>query len=316
MVREYLSRYLSRNWSAPIAKISNPDRYDRYYDITYDAIQNGMFPTVELPAGSLVVRVNDPKYVRLNDPKYDARGIPPASATDPGNRFSGLRPNGRAGHGALYIGTIGGVLREHVHYNSPKQPDKIWTPASNEVTAEYMHEQRTGAAVHATKKLYLFQVNTTLRFADLRLTALTAFFQRVLQTGGRQRYGLADDVIIDFLARAVSDAVDYSAPRGVADAVFDTSKRSGLAGVCAFSSRADKDNGFVVSAEGDSTGGLIHAVFGAGSTVVSALTLVPKKPKHGKIYATSTAPASAPDLAYDSFKELSERIAPKPKIIS
>ena len=299
-MREYRSRHQPRSWTTSVAKIGNVERYDRYYDITCDAIQNRMFPTIPLPAGSLVVRTNHPKY--------DARGIPPASATSPDNRFSGLRLNGRAGHGALYIGTIAGVLREHTHYSLPKQPDKIWKPSSSDVTSEFMHKQRTGAKVHATKKLFLFQVNETLQFADLRLTALTSFFLRVLQSGGRQRYGFADDVIIDFLARSVSDPTDYSVARGIADAIFDTSKRSGLAGVCAFSARADRDNGFVVSAEGDSTGGLVHAVFGAGSTIVSALTPVPKKPQSGKIHATSTAPEIPPELAFDSFEELIERI--------
>jgi hypothetical protein len=300
MVRDYRSRHQPRTWTTSIAKIGNVERYDRYYDITYDAIQNRMFPTVALPAGSLVVRINDPEY--------DARGIPPASAASVHNRFSGLRLDGRAGHGALYIGTVAGVLREHTHYSLPEQPGKIWKPSSSDVTSEYMRQQRTGAKLHETKKLFLFQVNETLHFADLRLTALTSFFHRVLQSGGRQRYGLADDVIVDFLARSVADQTDYSVPRGIADAIFDTSKRSGLAGVCAFSARADRDNGFVVSAEGDSTGGLVHAVFGAGSTIVSALTPVPKKPKPGKIYATSTTPETPPELAFDSFEELMERI--------
>jgi hypothetical protein len=308
MVREYRGRHQPRTWTTSIAKIGNVERYDRYYDITYDAIQNRMFPTVALPAGSLVVRITHPKY--------DARGIPPASPTDAGNRYSGLRLDGRAGHGALYIGTVAGVLREHVHYSMPEQQQKtIWKPGANDATAEFMRNQRTGAELHETKKLFLFQVNQTMLFADLRLTALTSFFQRVLQSGGRERYGFADDVIVDFLARLISDQVDYSAPRGMADAIYDTSKRSGLCGVCAFSSRADKDNGFVVSAEGDKTGGLVHAVFGAGSSLVSTLTPIPKKPKPGKVYASSTTPADEPELAFNSFQELMERIEPKREIV-
>lgn len=307
-MREYRGRHQSRTWTTSIAKIGNVERYDRHYDIIYDAIQNRAFPTIALPAGSLVVRVNDPRY--------DARGIPPASATSVDNRFSGLRPDGRAGHGALYVGTIAGVLREHAHYSLPKKPGEIWKPSSRDVTSEFMRKQRTGAAVHATKKLFLFQVNRTLQFADLRITALTSFFHRVLQSGGRQRYGLAENVNIDFLARSVSDPNDYSAPRGIADAIFDTSKRSGLTGVCAFSARADRDNGFVVSAEGDRSGGLVHAIFGAGSSVVNALTPVPRKPRAGKIYTTSTAPAISPELGFDAFEELMERIEPRPGIVS
>ena len=300
-MREYRSRHQPRSSTAPIVKIGSAERYDRYYDITCDAIQNRMFPTIALPAGSLVARTNDPKY--------DARGIPSGSPMYPDNRFSGLRLDGRAGHGALYIGTLAGVLREHTHYSLPdykKQPDKIWRPGSSDVTSEFMRGQRAGDDVHAKKKLFLFQVNETLQFADLRITAMTCFFHKVLQAG-RQRYGFADNVIVDFLARSVSDPTDYSGARGIADAISDTGKRSGLAGVCAFSSRADKDNGFIVGAEEDRTGGLVHAVFGAGSAIVSALTPVPN-PKREKIYKT---PTDQDRFAFDNFAELSERIRPK-----
>ena len=115
--------------------------------------------------------------------------------------------------------------------------------------------------------------------------------KRMLHEGAAQRYGLSGRAVLDFLARASADPNDYSASRGIADAVFDTRKLSGFVGVCALSSRADRDSGLVVSAEGDATGGLIHAIFGADSTTVTELTPVSKSPGN---------------LAFDTFEELTK----------
>ena len=60
----------------------------------------------------------------------------------------------------------------------------------------------------------------------------------------------------------------------MADAVYDLRARTGDAGVCAFSARADTDSGLVLGSDGDMTGGLVYAVFGADSSPVTALTLV------------------------------------------
>ncbi len=284
----YQSRHQPRRQTTIAGKIDDVERYDRYYDITYDGIQHRTFPSVALIAGTLVVRVNNPKY--------DARVIPPGSASKLTNRFSGLRLDGRAGQGALYIGTIGGVLREHAHYSMPgykKQPPKVWQASSSDATSEFMREQRAGAAVDPNLKFFLYRMNETLQFADLRLTSLASFMKKLLSAGGAQRYGLSDRAAIDFLAKAASNPSDYSASRGVADAVFDSRKSSGLAGVCAFSSRADRDSGLVVSSEGDATGGLIYALFGADSTTVTSLTPVPKSPGNP---------------AFDTFAELSAAV--------
>jgi hypothetical protein len=287
-VPAYQSRHQPRRQTTVTGKIDDVERYDRYYDITYEGILNRMFPSIGLAAGSLVVRVNNPKY--------DARVIPPGSATKLTNRFSGLRLDGRAGQGALYIGTIGGVLREHAHYSMPgwkKQPEKVWKPSASDATSEFMREQRAGAAVDPNLKFFLYRMNETLQFGDLRLTSLASFMKRMLGAGGAQRYGLSDRAVIDFLAKAASNPSDYSASRGMADAIFDLRKLSRLSGVCAFSSRADRDSGVVVSTEGDATGGLIHAVFGADSTTVSSLTPVPK---------------NASSLEFDTFAELSAAV--------
>jgi hypothetical protein len=285
----YRSRHQPRLQTTIAGKVEDVERYDRYYDIAYDAIQNRMFRGISLPVGSLVVRGND--Y------RYDARVIPPGSSTKITNRFSGLRLDGRAGQGALYVGTIAGVLREHTHYSLPawkKQPNRIWSSSATDVTAEFMHEQRTGKPPLDSKlKFFLYRVDKTLHFADLRITSLASFMSRLLDMGGTQRYGITSGSMVDLLAAASGSPKDYSASRGIADAVFDLRRVSGFAGVCAFSSRADRDSGLVGGSEGDATGGLIYAIFGADSTAVTALTPVPK---------------SADTLAFDTFAELSAAV--------
>jgi len=297
----YLSRNQPRRQTTIAGKIKHVERYDRYYDIAYDALRKRMFPRVTLPKDSLVVRA-------MKGP-YDPRGIPPGSSTGIGNRFNGIRLDGRAGHGALYIGTVTGVLREHTHYSlreksgsvtrldgSETKPTPLWKPSGTDSTAHFMHGQRTGASpVNSATKFHLMRVNQTLHFADLRVTSLSRFMTQ-LRLSGAQQYGITSEADVDFLAMAASGPDDYSAARGIADAVFDLRHQSGLAGVCAFSSRADSDSGLVVSAEDDPTGGLIYAVFGADSTVISALTPLPKSPDKA---------------GFDTFAELTAQLSTK-----
>jgi hypothetical protein len=108
----YQSRHQPRRQMTVSGKIHNPALYDRFYDIAYDAMLRGHFPSMTLPAGKLVLRVvNSALTIE------QARAIPPGSAMNGDNRFSGARLDGRHGQGALYVGTVGGILREHAHYS-------------------------------------------------------------------------------------------------------------------------------------------------------------------------------------------------------
>jgi hypothetical protein len=169
----------------------------------------------------------------------------------------------------------------------------IWTPGAKDNTAGFIQGQRTGAPPPNTEsKFYLFRVNQPLHFADLRVTSLNPFMTQ-LRLSATQRYGIDSGAEVDFLTMAASAPNDYSASRGIADAVYDLQQVTGLKGVCAFSSRADSDNGLVLSSEGDPTGGLIFALFGADSSIVTALTPVPKH--HTQV-------------AFDTFAELTARV--------
>jgi hypothetical protein len=286
----YTSRNQPRRQTTIAGKIKDVERYDRYYDIAYDALQNRIFPRTTLQVGRLVVRT-------LKGP-YDARGIPPGSSMSTSNRFSGSRLDGRPGQGALYVGTVTGVLREYTHYSLPAAPTKpaqIWKPSVVDATAVFMQGQRGGATpVDPKTKFYLFRVNQTLHFADLRLTSLAPFMTQLRRSGAR-RYGIDSGAPVDFLAMAASGPDDYSASRGIADAVFDLRRVTGITGVCAYSSRADRDSGLVASSDGDPTGGLVYAIFGADLSVVTALTPVPKA--HDQV-------------AFDTFAELNVAVRP------
>jgi hypothetical protein len=277
----YQSRYNPRQHASFLGKIENVERYDRYYDIAYEALRDGQLPHLTLPIGAFLVRV-------MKGP-YDPLQIPPGSSMNAGNRFSGRRLDGRPGQGALYVATIAGVLREHAHYSllskttafAPPIPP-LYKPGAPDATRAFIDAQLKGAPPpSADSKFYLLRVSRALRFADLRISSIAPLMYRIRLSGREgNRYGITESSPVDFQISAPSDAVDYSASRGMADAVFDRRATTGDAGVCAFSSRADTDAGIVVPLEGDPTCGLVFAILGPDSEVVSALSLVPKDAAH------------------------------------
>jgi hypothetical protein len=283
----YQSRNQPRRHTTLTGRINNVERYDRFYDITFDALQGGRFPQFTLTAGHALVRV-------MTGP-YDPRQIPPGSSVNTANRFSGPRLDGRPGQGALYLGTTAGVLREHAHYTllqkssglrSPVPP--LWKPGSSDQTTAFMGAQRSGASpTNAATKFYLLRVEQALRFADLRVTSLGHFMTEL--RGSARRYGIDSSTPLDFLSSAASISDDYSASRGIADSVFDQRNSTGNVGVCAFSSRADTDSGIVLMSSDNPSDDLVFAIFGSDSTIIPALTPVP---------------ASATQLGFDRYSDV------------
>ncbi len=268
----YQSRHRPRRHTTLAGKIKDNERYDRFYDMTCDATQRGQFPHLTLTTGRLVARV-------MKGP-HDPRAIPPGSSMNTDNRFSGPRLDGRPGQGALYVGTVAGVLREHAHYSLLPPPGALqkaapllWKPGATDRTNTFIQRQRAGAPPpDPASKFYLLRVEHPLRFADLRVTSLAPFMSQLRAGGdGAKRYGIVSASLVDFQIAAASAPEDYSASRGIADAVFDQRGVTSDAGVCAFSSRADMDSGIVLFSDDDPTGGLVFAIFGPDSSVVSAL---------------------------------------------
>jgi hypothetical protein len=283
----YQSRHQPRRQMTVSGKIHNPALYDIFYNIAYDAMAAGRFPAMTLPAGKLVLRVvNSALSIE------QARTIPPGSSMNVNNRFSGPRLDGRHGQGALYVGTVGGILREHAHYSLQKTAPPLIKPGAPDRTSAFMQQQATGAMPLSPQRFHLFRVKQALQFADLRLTALAPVLQRLCASGeAKSRYGIVDWAPFDMLVSAASESQDYSAARGLADAVFDRRQSTGNAGVCAASSRADTDSGLVHQSHRDPTGGLIFAIFGNDGTPLGALE--------------PTAPVGNPTAAtYDTFAEI------------
>jgi len=294
----YQSRHQPRRQQTSGGKIKNAEQYDVFYDIAFDAMIRGDFPTMTVDTGKLMLRV-----VKAALSIEQARTIPPGSSMDGNNRFSGPRLDGRNGQGALYVGTVGGILREHAHYSLQTYPASkfgtatptLFKPGAPDTTSAFMQQQKTGAMPLSPQRFHLFRLRHPLQFADLRLTALAPLFHRVRTSGEAQgRYGMVGHIPFDMLLSAASDAQDYSAARGIADAVFDRRHSTGLAGVCAASSRADSDSGLIHQTHGDPTGGLIFAIFDKDGTPVAALepAALPGKPNDA-VYDTFEAIAAA-----------------------
>jgi hypothetical protein len=279
----YQSRHQPRRQTTVTGKVLSPDSYDRFYDIATDALQRGQLRRIRLAAGQLVLRAASGRLTI-----EQARSIPPNSSMNGDNRYSGPRLDGRPGQGALYVGTLAGVLREHAHY-SLRQPvgtrllggghaPPLWQPGTPDTTGGFMQQQKSGAVPPGGQRFHLYRLTQPLQFVDLRLNSLAPLLQGLRASGeGRTRYGIVDWAPLDLLLSAASEAQDYSAARGFADAVYDQRHATGDAGVCAFSARADRDSGLVLETHGDPTGGLVFAIFGMDSTPVQALE--PAAPK-------------------------------------
>lgn len=277
----YESRHQPRRQTTLAGKIQNRETYDRYYDITYEALQRGIFPHMTLDVGTPLVRALNAKF-DVNA----ARTIPPGSSLNTGNRFSGPRLDGRPGQGALYVGTAAGVLREHGHYSllapsaSRLTPAAapLWKPGANDRTRDFLDGQKAGAPPPKGEHFHLYRLSSALRFADLRIGSIVPLMHQLRASGeAARRYGIVDWSPIDFQVAAPSAPQDYSAARGMADAVHDLGRTTGDAGVCAYSSRADSDSGLLVGLPDDPTGGLIYAIFGRDASLVGALE--PARPK-------------------------------------
>lgn len=271
----YRSRHQPRKQQTAGGKIKSPERYDMFYDIAFDAMLRGDFPSMTINTGRLMLRV-----VNASLSIEQARSIPPGSSMNGNNRFSGPRLDGRNGQGALYVGTVGGILREHAHYSLQSYPSSrlataaptLFKPGAPDTTRAFMQQQKAGAMPHSPQRFHLFRLKHPLQLADLRLTALAPLFHRLRTSGeARSRYGMVDHIPLEMLFSAASDAQDYSAARGIADAVFDRRHSTGLAGVCAASSRADTDSGLLFDTHGDPTGGLIFAIFDKDGAPITAL---------------------------------------------
>ncbi len=289
----YQSRHQPRRQLVVTGKVLQPETYDRFYDIATDVLKLGRWPTMTLAAGTLLARavtakaLKDDVLGRAIDVE-GARQVPPGSAMNSFNRFSGRRLDGRPGQGALYVATIAAGVREITHYamqrrrghdglNNPL-PAELWKPGQGTDAVRQFRQQAEAGELPADpdpQNVFLYRLASNQTLADLRLPTLAALMAQLKSTPGwAARYGLAAHARFDLLTAAVADAQDYSAARGLADALADAAQRTGVAGLCAYSSRADTETGLVFEGHDDASGGLVLALFGEpGCTITSLLPL-------------------------------------------
>jgi hypothetical protein len=255
----YKSLFYPRVQTTVTGKVQSTDTYDLYYDMVRLAARDRALPMANVDAGELLIRKS--KYT-IDQTKR----IPPRSDESLSNRYSGRRLDGSTGQGALYLASLSGVLREHTHYSTPAAKG-LWLPGRHDVTGAFMSGQKGGAKLPAGEHFHVYRAGSDLRTADLRLETLFRFFTRY-------QFGIAKNVPLDLLVNAVSSPTDYSAARGMADAVFDSRRQSGAAGLLATSARADSDSGLILGSHGDDSGSNVIALLGMPDTVVDALTPV------------------------------------------
>lgn len=257
----YLSRHNPRRQLvAQSERIGSVESYDRFYDIGFEALQRGVLPLLRLESGRLLFRY-------CNATIEQSRTLREAEfSTLAGQmRYSGQRLSGLEGHGALYLGSLGGILRERVHYGAGSAAGGLILPGlADRTRAAVKAMAGTAAAVPgAPQPFHVYRLKTGLLLADLRARTLVVVFQHLLAApGARARFGLSPAATADGLMNAVLAPRDYSAARGLADAVFDAGVRQGVAGLVATSARGDSDAGLLLDNAGDGVEGLVHALFG------------------------------------------------------
>jgi len=169
----YKSRYQQRAQTVVTGKVHSVERYDRFYDIVFEAAKEGHLPTMQLPAGQVLLR-------KSNRDIQPSRTIPPAthSSMSLANRYSGIRLDGKPGQGALYVGTIAGILREHTHYalSGTAPTGSLYQPGiSPDRTRNFIEHEKSrasGTSVGGGNPFHAYRLSRAMTFADFRLQCL------------------------------------------------------------------------------------------------------------------------------------------------
>jgi len=284
MSRSYVSRHNARRQAVILGRVASPARYDSFYDLGYELVEARSLPAVTVPIGRLLFRWSDRDIEQ-------SRHIPPGSSQALEKRYSGVRLTGANGHGALYLASLAGLLRESVHYGTGEAP-KLVLPGAPDRLREVVKAAAAGQAPAGASFFHAYRAKAPIRLADLRVMTLARLFASLLTpAGARTRLGISEQASPDMLVQMVVDPNDYSAARGLSDAIPDTASVIGVAGLCATSARGDSDTGVILDAHGDGVEGTVYALFGAASTQVQALQ---------------------PVGSYATFKELAKNVQSTP----
>lgn len=279
----YISKHQYRKQTVATGKFASLhsiEQYDIFYDLAYEGIKKNTFPLTSIPSGYLLMRKVgkhplEDRYFNIEE----SCSIPPVqfSALSHSVRYSGIRLDGKAGQGVLYMGTLAGVLREATHYETNgKNGVGLSLPGRPDITRSHIDKLKTISSNTLDDKSFpyhLYSVGRQLTFADIRATALSLYLNRVLPTSGE-----VNEMSNQLKLMSVYCGDDYSAARGIADAVYDAGATKGISGICADSSRTDSDLNLYLSNHGDKSGGMILGIFGQPGERIQALEPVSSFP--------------------------------------
>lgn len=267
----YVSRHNPRKQLMALGeRVGSPESYDRFYDIGWESFHEGVLPLSRLPAGRLLFRysgatIEQSRTLREAQFSTHSRDV----------RYSGMRLSGREGHGALYMASLGGVVRERVHYAGGASAHGLILPGATDRTRAAVKALGTGPAAPAAggpQPFHVYRLQNELLLADIRVTSLVRLFQLLLVSpGARARFGLSPHASAEGLMNAVLAPQDYSAARGLADAVHDVGAQRGVAGLLATSARGDSDSGMILDNLGDGVEGVVYALFGRAGERLDSL---------------------------------------------
>lgn len=264
----YISRHNPRRQLVMLGeRVGSAQTYDRFYDIAFESFQRGLLPLVRLPAGQLLFRKSGATIEQsrtIRDASHSTQALV--------MRYSGLRLTGEDGQGALYLASLGGLVREHVHYGGGGAGGLI-LPGAPDRTRAAVKAQAAGVPPGgAGNDFHVYRLSAPLLLADARVTALVGVFQDLLASPAtRQRFGISPLASAAGLMNTVLAPTDYSAARGLADAVHDAGRKRGITGLVATSARGDSDTGMILDDAGDGVEGLVYALFGKAGQRLDAL---------------------------------------------
>ncbi len=186
-------------------------RYQMFYDALRPLLGRVRVPLQRLPAGTIVVRSVAASYKGVAPTADSARTIFGGSSAD--FRWSGARPLGRPGVGALYVSRhLDAVTNEVLHY-AAKNPALPVNPVAGRVLAQ--------DALAATRS-YRFKTTTGIVVVDLSSASPDgASFLRQLDQNSAIKSALTAARQPSLLS-ACNAANDYSVSRALSHVLKDT----------------------------------------------------------------------------------------------
>lgn len=188
-------------------KIQNIQLYEAVYQATLRLAKKNLLPVVSRHTNERVYR-SVPPGTWYTGPAA-ALKIAPGSDTSDDNRFSGVRPDGRPGNGALYLGSWDGVRCEVEYYNVLQE--MLRDNTVNPTLLEAVASGSVNLDVEAFYGRKSVEARLTKDVSVVDIAGAAALLQQDAQVQRFLRHGVEHEIVSD----------DYSFCRGMAHGVYD-----------------------------------------------------------------------------------------------